>query len=583
MFDTSATLIDSSLPTLGNTSNSLTNNSVNLVQTDLTGLNSQRLSMLANEMLLDASQNQTNATQVLVYTPISVFNTNFVVNAQPAYQEAVDVNRVGSDILGGSYGVLPDVNFLSNSVPTLQPDYAGNSTSTARDIGTLNTSRSFSDWVGAADTNDYYRFYVGGQSNFSLSLTGLSADADVQLLDSFGNVITSSTSGGTSNESITRQLSAGTYYARVYPYGGINTNYNLSLNATTVSDWFGQNLRDSGISGLTRSLAADGTLSRNDMISIFRDAKDGSVIDSYELTDLRTIVSNYSRFSMADSVRVLSNKIANSDIANTNSGIGNLYAGSNSTQMENLISKWFLGNDRPDASYGYQFISGSLFQNGISINDVRQGQVGDCYVLATLCSLATDKSSYIQNMFIDNGDNTFTVRFYKNGVADYVTVDRYLPTRNGYAVYAGWGSGSSSSSSNELWVALAEKAYAQMNESAWLQRGYGRDGINSYEAIAGGNEYKVMSQITALNSTMTTNVTQQDMINRVNSNNLVTFGINARIFGSQYSGGHALAVTSYNSSTGRFHLHNPWGSNHLDLTWQELINWATTGWSYTTV
>ncbi|MEY3400640.1 MAG: hypothetical protein RLZZ86_243, partial [Cyanobacteriota bacterium] len=55
---------------------------------------------------------------------------------------------------------------------------------TARAIGTLTATQSFSDWVGSADLNDYYSFNVGTQSNFSLSLTGLSADADVQLLNS---------------------------------------------------------------------------------------------------------------------------------------------------------------------------------------------------------------------------------------------------------------------------------------------------------------------------------------------------------------------------------------------------------------
>ncbi|MEH1850065.1 MAG: S8 family serine peptidase [Nostoc sp.] len=114
------------------------------------------------------------------------------------------------------------------------PDYAGNSTSTASNIGILNTSRSFSDWVGAADTNDYYRFCVGSESNFSLSLTGLSADADVQLLDDLGNVITSSTNNGSSSESIIRQLSAGTYFARVYPFSSANTNCNLSLTANPI-------------------------------------------------------------------------------------------------------------------------------------------------------------------------------------------------------------------------------------------------------------------------------------------------------------------------------------------------------------
>ncbi|MCW9680135.1 PPC domain-containing protein [Dolichospermum planctonicum UHCC 0167] len=43
----------------------------------------------------------------------------------------------------------------------------------------------------------FISFNVGTQSNFSLSLTGLSADADVQLLNSSGGVISSSTAGGT--------------------------------------------------------------------------------------------------------------------------------------------------------------------------------------------------------------------------------------------------------------------------------------------------------------------------------------------------------------------------------------------------
>ena len=88
----------------------------------------------------------------------------------------------------------------------------------------------------------------------------------------------------------------------MYPYSG-NTNYSLSVSATsTISDWFSQNLLDQQLVTLTRSLASDGNLSRNDMISIFRDAEDGGVIDANELTDLRTLVSNASRFTMQDYV-----------------------------------------------------------------------------------------------------------------------------------------------------------------------------------------------------------------------------------------------------------------------------------------
>ncbi|MCZ8222703.1 MAG: S8 family serine peptidase [Microcystis sp. LE19-84.1B] len=114
------------------------------------------------------------------------------------------------------------------------PDNAGNTSATARDITIGATPTSYSDFVGSTDTNDYYRFSLGNSSDFSLNLTGLSADADVSLLDSNGNEITSSTNGSNISESITGQLNAGTYYVRVYPYSG-STNYNLTLSATTAT------------------------------------------------------------------------------------------------------------------------------------------------------------------------------------------------------------------------------------------------------------------------------------------------------------------------------------------------------------
>ncbi|MEM8780403.1 MAG: C2 family cysteine protease [Cyanobacteria bacterium P01_G01_bin.49] len=99
-------------------------------------------------------------------------------------------------------------------------------------------------------------------------------------------------------------------------------------------------------------------------------------------------------------------------------------------------------------------------------------------------------------MFTDNGDGTFTVKFYKNGVADYVTVDRKLPTDSyGNSVYGNVG-GHYNSSNNELWVALAEKAYAQLNESNWI----GQDGTNSYQGTSGGWPKDSINHITGIDT-----------------------------------------------------------------------------------
>jgi len=63
----------------------------------------------------------------------------------------------------------------------------------------------------------------------------MTADADVRLLDSAGATLNSSTNSGSTAESISRQLGAGTYYVQVFPYGTSNTSYNLNLSATPTS------------------------------------------------------------------------------------------------------------------------------------------------------------------------------------------------------------------------------------------------------------------------------------------------------------------------------------------------------------
>ncbi|MEO8496951.1 MAG: PPC domain-containing protein [Planctomycetota bacterium] len=110
------------------------------------------------------------------------------------------------------------------------PDYAGNSLGSARNLGVLSGERSYADFVGNSDRDDYYRFELAARSTFELALDGLRADADVQLLDSSGRTIGSSTRGGSQSESIRRTLEAGTYYARVYRYSG-DSEYRLTLRA----------------------------------------------------------------------------------------------------------------------------------------------------------------------------------------------------------------------------------------------------------------------------------------------------------------------------------------------------------------
>ncbi len=111
---------------------------------------------------------------------------------------------------------------------------------------------------------------------------------------------------------------------------------------------------------------------------------------------------------------------------------------------------WFDG-DRDKLSTK-DYYGKKLFPNGDpSPNDVQQGQLGDCWVLATLGSMAASSSGrdLIKKMIVDNGDGTYTVTF-GDGKAVVVDGDLYV-NKNGNPQYAR-GDGN--------WVQIIEKAYA---------------------------------------------------------------------------------------------------------------------------
>ncbi|MFP4651297.1 MAG: calcium-binding protein [Phormidium sp.] len=126
--------------------------------------------------------------------------------------------------------------------PTGIVDQAGNTASSALDVGILEGERNFQDFVGTADNNDYYRFTLNGVRDFNIDLFGMSQDADLQLYIGeqnlngsweLGDRIEFSNSFGSADDSISRSLGAGTYFVRVFQgRSTADTKYRLRLNAT---------------------------------------------------------------------------------------------------------------------------------------------------------------------------------------------------------------------------------------------------------------------------------------------------------------------------------------------------------------
>jgi hypothetical protein len=371
-----------------------------------------------------------------------------------------------------------------------------------------------------------------------------------------------------------RNTPGGSYYWRV---DGPSVDNGGGGGGGDGSDWFAQNLADAGVAQAARNGFGDQALNRGEMLVVFQQVRQDGVVSGAELNDLRIIVNNAVTLHLSDAVRNLTNKVVNGDAANARyqgANLGNLSAGVSANRLELLVDKWFLGKDHPLAqddlgsvNYAYQNVSGSLFVNGVSYQDVHQGAVGDCYFLAGLAETALRTPAAIQDMFTDNGDGTFTVRFFNNGAADYVTVDRALPTQFGQLIFASMGS-SPSAASNELWVALAEKAYAQINESGWLRSHFGLpgNGINSYQAIAGGWGGDALQQITGRTTVLWNGLSASGLINAWNNGALITLGSRGEsdtlMDGNGVVQRHAYAMIGYNASTGRFSFFNPWGMNN---------------------
>ena len=342
------------------------------------------------------------------------------------------------------------------------------------------------------------------------------------------------------------------------------------------------------LSTLTQSLDADGSINRTDMIQILRTAETlgGGVVTQGVMADLKTLLSDASQLNMPGYVQVLAGDIINGNAANAHyqgQSLGNLAVGSSATTLDDLIGKWFLGTDVPSTGgYAYSTINvtGSIFATAPSHLSEDQGELGDCYLISSLGTIADSSPSAIQNMIIDKGVDattglhTWTVRFYNGSTPDYVTVDNKLPTSGGSLVFDGYGEGTTNPAG--LWIALIEKAYAQWNETGKE----GRNGTNTYSAIEGGWMADVDAQVlghSASSYNVSSNSDLQALIAGMTNHQAVTIGtktsnnandtLSYGLFGS-----HAYAVVGYNASNQTFTLYNPWGIDQPTqaLSWSQL-------------
>ena len=364
--------------------------------------------------------------------------------------------------------------------------------------------------------------------------------------------------------------------ARVTTAGAAGTNSVLAL------------LLDPSIKADVAANLAGNSLNYAGMLKILNDAATGGVTAA-EFADLRTLQAHFNvagGISVSPYVSYISDKLINGDASNavwtggalTTTALGNLAAGSSQIQTGELIQKWFLGGDLPAPVFDspgtvvYVTNTSPLYNlSGTpSANDINQGLLGDCYLLASLAEVAQNEPGAIKSMITDNGNGTYGVRFFMNNDPVYVTVNSQLPVLASSGVAAG-------NRSSALWSSLIEKAYVQLNaEPSFLEHVTG----NVYNLIDSGNADPI-TQVTgrtvttynALQYTQSSWANVKSIIVTAIQNgmevDLASFGASSIEGKSAFISHHMFSGIGYDSITGDFILRNPWGVAALQDYWTQ--------------
>ncbi|WP_339383323.1 S8 family peptidase [Oculatella sp. LEGE 06141] len=133
---------------------------------------------------------------------------------------------------------------LSTAILPLPDDHAGNTLKQARNLGNLQGITSVDDFVGGLDPSDYYQFELDTISHLQLRLDGLTADADMQLIQDAnrngiveaeaGEVLDSALLSDNASELIDIGLPSGRYYIHVGQYTD-DTTYHLAIASEPIA------------------------------------------------------------------------------------------------------------------------------------------------------------------------------------------------------------------------------------------------------------------------------------------------------------------------------------------------------------
>jgi hypothetical protein len=212
------------------------------------------------------------------------------------------------------------------------------------------------------------------------------------------------------------------------------------------------------------------------------------------------------------------------------------------------------------------FTKFELFEGSIEFNDIKQGNLGNCYFLSALAAL-TEFPNLIFKIFKTQEVPTnglYEVALFIDGEWQIVIVDDYIPVNiYGDPAFA-------KPNGNEIWVMILEKAWAKVN--------------GGYLNIIGGFATEALTAFTGFSKRFITVEAEniEEIWNTVSEaetdNNIMCCGTRSTQEAEDMGlvGGHAYTLISSKSATDDsdklirlFEIRNPWGNKEWKGEWSD--------------
>jgi hypothetical protein len=187
----------------GLTTAAITANSANISWTAVTGASGYRV--------------EYKTSAATTWTVLTTSQTTTTASLTGLAAGTVYAWRVQATCPAGTGNIVQSANFTTTALSCASTlDNAANNTSAGAAVIPFNTN--VTGLINVGSDVDLYRFTITTGGTITMTLTTLPANYHLRLISANGTtVVATSSNAGTTNETISRTVTAGVYFARVYP------------------------------------------------------------------------------------------------------------------------------------------------------------------------------------------------------------------------------------------------------------------------------------------------------------------------------------------------------------------------------